>query len=118
MRRFAPFLVLVAFTVGCADNLTPQQQVFATKSQYDIALGQVLTYAELPRCTTDLAVACSNGEIVSKANRFAKDTKDGLDEAEAAVRTIEGEGAEAYVAFARAALARLTAYLIAEGVLS
>ena len=119
MRYIAlPFVLLVVACASTMPDLTPEQRVFAIKSEYDIVLGTVVEYAEQPACTTDIVVACSDPEIVAKALEFAEDTKEGLDEAEAAVRAVEGEGSEAYVSFARAALSRLTAYLIAEGVMS
>ena len=113
MRRYIA-LPLILLVVACTASmdLTPQQRVFAIKSEYDIALGQVVEYAELPRCTAAIVVACSDQEVVEKALDFAEDTKEGLNEAESAAwarNTCSGTASLLrYEALARSAVHWLT----------
>lgn len=120
MRYLAlPLILLLAACASTMADLTPQQRVFALKSEFDLLLDQVVDYAEQPPCTATIVVACHDPSVVARAGELAFETDGVLDQAEAVVRAGgTPEDAASYAQLARAAVAQLSAYLIQEGVTS
>ncbi len=89
MKKFTP-LFFVAFVVAACASLeaeTPQQRVFAAKTDYKVALQLAVQYNELPRCESGTAaIACSHTSVVEVVRKANDTARVALDEAERIVR--------------------------------
>lgn len=119
MRRYLA-LPLILVVVACASSmadLSPQQRVFALKSEFNLLLDEVVDYANQPPCTATMVVACHDPVVVAQAGNLAFEADGVLDQAEAVVRAGgSAEDAASLAQLARAAIAQLSAYLIQEGI--
>ena len=114
-----PMILVVAACASTMADLTPQQRVFALKSEFDVLLEQVVDYANQPECSATVVVACHDPAVVMRAGELAMDADEVLDQAEAVVRAGgTPTDAASYAQLARAAIAQLSAYLIEKGVTS
>ncbi|MGP1395412.1 MAG: hypothetical protein ACTS3R_07860, partial [Inquilinaceae bacterium] len=68
------------------DDPDPELRLYALKAGYEIALDQVLAYADQPPCGAETFVACADGDIVRRLYRHAAEADAALDAAERAVR--------------------------------
>lgn len=105
--RIAVAAVLLVL-VGCATDLTPEQQVYSLQRQLDVALGELEVYAAQPPCDPAFGVtaACHDERVLLTAVVAAGEADLALDEAEAIVRANGGD-ATPFIAAARRALAVL-----------
>lgn len=121
----AVFLVFILFVVGCGQTtvggltdeeralMSPQHYVYAARLDYNRMLGVVEKYASQPPCTNVEVVACSEDRVIEVSLGILKEADTALDEAEVIVRA-GGATPEAKLATSRAAIAKLTAYLVAK----
>lgn len=116
-KIYAAAAVIIFALVGCADNLTPQQQVFKIKGDFQFTVEQFDNYTDRPVCTVDVTFGCVEQEVIDRGFEIAEDVRAELATAETAVRSAGPEEASAWVALARAATARLVGFLIDKGVL-
>lgn len=86
-RRILAALV-VSTTAACASLVaeTPQQRVFALKSDYAGLAALALTYESLPRCDETEEQICSEPDVVDVIRQADSNADVALDEAEALVR--------------------------------
>lgn len=120
MNRFRMLIALIALTVltgiGCATTpQSPQQAVFAAKSNYVVALSVAVAYKRLPTCAPAAPPLCSKPDIVATLQKVDTASSALLDAAENTVRT-QGAGANAQTAIKAAeqavsAFATITAAL-------
>jgi len=90
MRIIVKMLVVlfIASFAGCATTGgTPQQSIYAIKSEYQIALTAAVAYKGLPSC--DIAghpLVCSDATVVAKLKQADSVAGPSINAAEAAVR--------------------------------
>lgn len=112
---FIVALVLGAL-VGCASppgggSTSPEQAVFAAKSNYAVALNVAVAYRRLPACASPAVLPCHDPQVLAQLRKADIVANGALDAAESAVRSpaIGKDAASRAVAAANAALAALTA---------
>jgi len=78
---------LMAFSCDRGVSLTPCGEVFATKGELEIIVKHVADYAEQPKCSRDIIVACANQSVVNELSKTADAVAASLDRAEAVCMT-------------------------------
>lgn len=106
---FACFALIATTAASCPSGVaeTPQQRVFALKTEYAALLQVAVGYESLPRCPETTASACSDPKIVETMRKVDTNVVQALDAAETAVRSgafDDGGVLDSIIASARAAV--------------
>lgn len=113
-------IAVLALTIltgfGCATTpQSPQQAVFAAKSNYAVALAVAVAYKKLPTCAPTAPPLCSKPDIVATLQKVDTASSALLDAAENTVRTqVAGANAQTAIKAAEqavSAFATITAAL-------
>jgi len=121
MTRLPATLLLSAFLLWGCDKLvapegvvlTPSQQVYSLKGQFEALLKPLAAYEAQPRCTPVIVVACSDTVLVAKIREILPGVQVSLDQAEAIVRADPTAiPPSATIQAVRSGLATLNAYLV------
>ena len=118
MNRFRLWIALLALTIitGCSTTpSSPQQAVYAAKSNYAVALAVAVAYRRLPTCAPTAPPLCSKPDMIATLQKVDTASSALLDAAENTVR-LQGAGANAQTAIKAAeqavsAFATITAAL-------
>jgi len=115
MRIIVKMLVIYMFVAiaGCAiTGGTPQQSVYAIKSEYQLALSAAVAYKGLPSCATvGHPLVCSDAVVVAKIQQADSVAGPAIQQAENAVRdpSFDASTTSKILVAAQAALNALTA---------
>ena len=88
-RTYAAILVLTLLAACAGGQLVPQsaqQQVFAAKQAYEVALTVAVAYRNLPACAVPVKMPCHDKAILSQIQIAQPAVRAALDAGESAVR--------------------------------
>lgn len=113
MKHLITTLALCLGLAACGSSTptSPQQAVFAAKSNYAAALTVAVAYKRLPACSPTIKPPCSDPHVVTQLQKADNVASASLDAAESAVRTpgFGGNAASSAITAANAAVQALAA---------
>lgn len=100
--------VILLFMVGCSSLgiavKTPRQAYYVARAELNANLDGVLAYAQQPKCSATVVIACHDPAVVSAALDAALKADALLDGVEAALKTGDQTAVDSGLSAARAAL--------------